>query len=101
MTFRVFNTIKHPNDNDSCFKVDVNEAIMSRQLGHSKPLKTSLTHDDPASCDNDMVKEYVNWMDSFGLNKMRYFESLGASPIHLILFIENPPSLEEKPLPTH
>ena len=35
VTFRVFNAIKHPLDNDSCFRVDVIEAIVSSQLGHS------------------------------------------------------------------
>ena len=40
-------------------------------------------------------------MDSFGLNKRKYFESLGASPSHLTPSIEKPPSLEEKPLLAH
>ena len=56
---------------------------MSSQLGHSKPLETSLTHEDLALCDDNMVREYVNLMDSFRLNKRKYFESLGASPSHL------------------
>ena len=100
MTFRVFNAIKHPHDDDSCFSVDMIQAIVSSQLGHYEPLETSLTHEDPVSYDDDMVKEYVNWMDSFRLNKRKYFESLGASPIRLILSIEKSPSLEVKPLPT-
>ena len=29
VTFSVFNAIKHPHDNDKCFKVDVIEAIVS------------------------------------------------------------------------
>ena len=65
VTFKVFNAIKHPHDNDSCFRLDVIEAIVSIQLSHSKPLETSLTHEDPASCDDDLVREYVNWMGSF------------------------------------
>ena len=40
-------------------------------------------------------------MDSFGHNRRKYFESLGASSSHLIPSIEKPPILEEKPLPTH
>ena len=35
VTFNVFNSIKHPPDNDSCFRVDVLEAIVSNQLGPS------------------------------------------------------------------
>ena len=37
-----------------------------------------------------MAREYVNWMDSFRLNKRKYFESQGASPSHLTLSIEKP-----------
>ena len=59
VTFSVFNAIKHPHDNDSCFRVDVIEAIVSNQLGLSEPLKTSLTHEDPSSCEDDLVWEYV------------------------------------------
>ena len=33
VTFSVFNAIKHPCDNDSCFRLDVIEAIVSNQLG--------------------------------------------------------------------
>ena len=60
VTFIVFNVIKHLHDNDSCFRVDVIEAIVSNQLGHLELLETSLTHEDPASCDDDIVREYVN-----------------------------------------
>ena len=38
VTFRVFNAIKHLYDNENCFRVDVIEAIVSNQLGHSEPL---------------------------------------------------------------
>ena len=68
VTFSVFNAIKHLHDNDSCFSVDVIEAIVSNQLGPSEPLETSLTHEDPFSCEDDLVREYVQWMDSFGQN---------------------------------
>ena len=101
VTFRVFNAIKHPHDNDSCFRVDVIKAIVSSQFGHSEPLETSLTHEDLASCNNDVVREYENLMDSFGLNERKYFESLGASRSRLTPSIEKPPSLEDKPLPAH
>ena len=40
-------------------------------------------------------------MDSFELNKRKYFESLRASPSRLALSFEKPSSLKEKPLPAH
>ena len=72
MAFNVFNAKKHPHDNDSYFRVDVIEAIVSNQLGPSEPLVTSLTHEDPSSCEDDVVREYVKWMDSFSPNKRKY-----------------------------
>ena len=101
VTFSVFNAIKHPHDNDNYFRVDVIEAIMSNQWGPLEPLETSLTHEDPSSCEDDLVWEYVQWMDSFGLNRRKYFESLGASPSRLIPSVEKPPILEEKQPPAH
>ena len=74
---------------------------MSSQLVPSEPLETSLTHDDPFSYEDETVQEYVKWMDSFGPNRIKYFESLGASLRQLTLSIEKPPIVEEKQLPNH
>ena len=101
VTFNVFNAIKHPHDNGSCFRVDVLEVIVSSQLDYSELLETSLTHDDPSSCEDETVQEYVKWMDSFGPNRRKYFESLGASPSRLTPSIEKPYIVEEKQLPNH
>ena len=49
------------------------EAIVSRKLVPSEPLETSLTHDNPSSCEDKTVQEYVKWMDYFGLNRRKYF----------------------------
>ena len=45
----------------------------------------------------------MTWLENMwtGLNKRKYFESLGASLRRLTLSIKKPPILEEKPLPTH
>ena len=63
-----------------------------------KPLETSLTHDDPSSCEDETVQEYVKWMDSFCPNRRKYFEYLGASLSRLTPSIEKPPIVEEKKL---
>ena len=64
-------------------------------------METSLTHEDSFSCEDDLVREYVQWMDSFRPNRRKYFESLGASLSLLILSVDKPPILEEKQLSTH
>ena len=94
MTFNVFNVIKHPPDNDSCFRVDVLEVIVSNQLGPSELLETSPTHDGPSSCEDETFQEYVKWMDCFSPNRRKYLESLGASPSRLTPSIEKPPIME-------
>ena len=55
VTFNVFNAIKHPHDNYNCFRVNVLEAIVSSQLGHSEPLETRLMHDDPSSYEDETI----------------------------------------------
>ena len=69
-------------------------------MGHTDPLETSLIHGDSSESD-DEVKDYLMWVDSFGPNNRKYFESLGASPSCPTPSIDRPPILEEKPLPTH
>ena len=69
---------------------------MSSQLVPSEPLETSLTYDDPYSCEDETIQEYVKWINYFGLNRRKYFESLGASPSRLIPSIEKLHIVEEK-----
>ena len=49
---------------------------MSSQSGLTDPLEASLVENDPENLSEE-AEEYVNWMDSFGHNKRKYFESLG------------------------
>ena len=46
MTFNVFNAIKHLMENESCFRVDIVEAIVSSLKDHIDPLETSLVYGD-------------------------------------------------------
>ena len=101
VTIHVFNAIKHPHENDSCFTIAVVKAIVSNQVGHTDPLETSLLHENSGDLKDEEVKEYLLRMDSFEPNKRKYFEALGASPSRPIPSMEKPLVLEEKPLPTH
>ena len=51
--------------------------------------------------EDETVQEYVKSMDSFGPNRRKYFESLGARPSRLTPSIEKPPIVDEKQLPNH
>ena len=64
-------------------------------------METSLTHDDPYSCEDETIQDYVKWMDYFSPNIRKYFESLGASPSRLTPSIEKRPILEAKQLLNH
>ena len=100
-TFNVFNSMKHPIESDSCFRVDIVEAIVSSKKGHIYHLETSLVYGDSLDLVDEEAKDYVMWMDSFGPNNKKYFESLRSSPTYPIPLIEKPTVLEEKPLPSH
>ena len=50
---------------------------------------------------SEEAKEYVKWMDSFGHNRQKYFESLGEGIKTPVPSIEQPPKMEQKPLPSH
>ena len=66
--------------NDSCFNIDVVEAIVSDQVGHTNPLETSLLHENLGDLEDEALKEYLLWMDPFRPNRRKYFEASGASP---------------------
>ena len=43
----------------------------------------------------------MKWMDSFGPNRRKYFESLGESAKSPVPSVEQPPKMDQKPLPSH
>ena len=65
VNFNVFNAIKHPMESESCFRVDIVEAIMFSQKDDIDHLETSLIYGDSLDIVDDETREYVLWMDSF------------------------------------
>ena len=47
------------------------------------------------------AEEYVKWMDAFEPNRRKYYEPLGENTQTLVPSIEQPPKMEQKPLPSH
>ena len=50
---------------------------------------------------SEEAEEYVKWMDSFGPNRRKYFESLGEGAKTPVPSVEQPPKMEQKPLHSH
>ena len=76
--FSVFDVIRHPIESDSCFMVEIVEAIVSSQSGLTNPLETSLVQDEQDKlCEEN--EGYVKWMDSFEPNRRKYYEPLGEN----------------------
>ena len=98
--FIVFEAVRHPAESDTCFMADIVEAIVSSQSGLTDPLETSLVKNASENL-SDEAEEYVKWMDSFGHNRRKYFESLGEGAKPPVPSIEHPPKMEQKPLPSH
>ena len=73
---------------------------MSSQSGLTDPLEASLVQSDSENMGEE-AEEYVKWMDSFEPNRRKYFESLGESAKTLVPSDEQPPKMEQKPLPNH
>ena len=98
--FNVFEAVRHPAESDTCFMAKIVEAIVSSKSGLTDPLETSLVENESENL-SDEAEEYVKWMDSFGHNRRKYFESLGEGAKPPVPSIEQPPKMEQKPLPSH
>ena len=98
--FNVFEAVRHPAESDTCFMAEIVEAIVSSQSGLTDPLEASLIENESENLSEE-AKEYVKWMDSFGHNRRKYFESLGEGAKTPVPSVEQPPNMEQKPLPSH
>ena len=98
--FNVFEAVRHPAESDTCFMEEIVEAIVSSQSGLTDPLEASLVENDSENLSEE-AEEYVKWMDSFGHNRRKYFESLGEEAKTPVPSVEQPPKMEQKPLPSH
>ena len=88
--FSVFNAVWHPAERDACFMIEVVEVIVSIQSGLTNPLETSLVQNDREELGEE-AEEYVKWMDSFQLNRRKYYELLGENTHTSVPSIERPP----------
>ena len=98
--FNVFEAVRHPAESDTCFMIETVEAIVSSQSGPTDPLETSLVQSESKEL-GEKVKEYVKWMDFFQPNRMKYYEPLGEIAQTSVPSFEQPPKMEQKPLPGH
>ena len=98
--FNVFEAVRHPVESDTCFMTEIVEAIVSSRSGLTDSLETSLVENESENLSEE-AEEYVKWMDSFGHNRRKYFESLGEGAKTQAPSVEQPPKMEQKPLPIH
>ena len=98
--FNVFEAVRHPTESDTCFMTETVEAIVSSQSGLTDPLEASLVLSDSEKWGEE-AKEYVKWMDSCEPNRRKYYEPLGENTQTSVPFVEQPPKMEQKPLPSH
>ena len=96
----MFEAVRHLAESDTCFMAEIVEAIVSSQSGLTDPLEASLVENDSENMSEE-AEEYVKWMDYFGPNRRKYLESLGEGAKMPVPSVEQPPMLEQKPLPSH
>ena len=98
--FNVFEAVRYPAKSDTWFMTETVEAIMSSQSGLTGPLEASLVQSYSENLEEE-AEEYVKWVDSFEPNRSKYFESLGEITKMPVPYVEHPPKMEQKPLPSH
>ena len=98
--FNVFEVVRHLAKSDTCFMIETVESIVSSHSGPTIPLETSLVQSESEELGEE-VKEYVKWMDSFQPNIRKYYEPLGEISQTSMPSFEQPPKMEQKPLPSH
>ena len=98
--FNVFEAVRHPAESDTCFMIETVKAIVSSQSGPIDTLETSLVQSESEELGEE-VKEYVKWMDSFQHNRRKYYEPLSEITQTSVPSFEQPPKMEQKPLPSH
>ena len=69
-------------------------------MDHHDPLEANLLQEDVSDMEEE-VQNYVQWMDAFEPNRIKYFEPLGESSSKVVPSIEKPPQLEQKQLLDH
>ena len=92
--------MRHPAESDTCFMIETVEAIFSSHNGPTDPLETGLIQSESEELGEE-VEEYVKWMDSFQPNKRKYYKPLGEITQTSVPSFEQPPKMEQKPLPSH
>ena len=100
VNFNVFEVVRHPAESDTCFMAEIVEAIVFSQSGLTDPLEAGLIENDSENL-SEAAEEYVKWVYSFGHNRRKYFKSLGEGAKTPISSVEQPPKMEQKPLPSH
>ena len=74
--------------------------IVPSQSGLTDLLEASLVQNAQEELSEE-AEEYVKWMDSFQPNRKKYYEPLGENTQTSVPSVEQPPQLEQKPLPSH
>ena len=80
--------------------IEAVKVIVPSQSGLTDPLEASLVQNAKEGLSEE-VEEYVKWMDSFQPNRRKYYELFGENTQTSVPSVEQPPQLEQNPLPSH
>ncbi|XP_075504493.1 uncharacterized protein LOC142541930 [Primulina tabacum] len=107
VVFNVFQSIKYPNDTSYCFRIDTIDEFVEcglQGLLCEDPLEICLTHTCTGDLENKETEEYMHYLEaSKPISKTvnSRIGELGHVPRPLKSSIQEAPSLEMKPLPSH
>ena len=98
--FNVFEAARQLAESDTCFIVETVEPIVSSQSSLTNSLETSLVQSKSKELGEE-AEEYVKWIDSFQPNRRKYYEPLSENTQMSVPSFEQPPKMEQKPLPNY
>ncbi|XP_062119260.1 uncharacterized protein LOC133833010 [Humulus lupulus] len=81
VVFNVFKAMKYPVASDSCYSVDAIEKAVSKSRVSSDTLEAMLTSDE-VDHDDDEMREYVNWINSYQPYRKKFEELAEGTENH-------------------
>lgn len=105
ISFNVFKAMRFPTESDSCFQIDVIDSVIENNFHLRHPTdayEACIAHSQSIHADSLEIEECARILEANPpYVRKRYFEDLGSGTTIAQPFIQQPPKLELKQLPSH
>ena len=108
VTFNVFIAMKFPSSSDTCFRIDAVESVVDDKFQENKfkdPLKGCIAQSKDVQCEDEKIHKSAMQLEVNPpiphYRKWQYETLEGSTKERPKPSIEEPPTFELKPLPSH